>query len=269
MRSRAFSTAGLALVATFSHVAAQAGGIALTVKQTQFCSAFAPSDWTLTSNPQASTVDANSGDRSMYAGWGALGVNRAMQPYYGDLYGDPDLSVRTIASAVVQGMGDPSGVRYTSGPQAFLNYFTMRSVESAQIAGLVFYRVYPGPGPGTYVESVYFALARKQLGPAALKLAAGVAVSLRCQTQLVPVRYEPPSSGSGKRAARVGCGTGGNLRGYNKELGTQYAHSASTGQNFLLDPSSDWQENGPQGPGYYRSVGNSYEKLELGRDDDC
>jgi hypothetical protein len=259
---------GVAVLAGAARVTAQVNGIPLTVKQTEHCSAFAPSDWTLTSNPQASTADANSGDRSLYAGWGGLAVNRATQQYYGDLYGDPETSIRTIASAVVQGMGDASGVSYSSGPQSFLNYFTLRKVESAQYAGLVFYRVYPGGVPGVYVESVYFAFANKQLGPAGLGVAAGVAVSLRCRTQLVPVRYEPPSR-SGKRSARAGCGTGGSLRGYNKELGTQYAHSPSTGQNFLFDPSTDWKENGPDGPGYYRGVGNSTEKLELGRDDDC
>lgn len=270
MTGRSVLTAALVLAGATPRLNARQQGIPLSVKQTQHCSAFAPNDWTLTSNPQASTADANSGDRSMYAGWGGLGVNRAMQQYYGDLYGEPEQSVRTIVSAVVQGMGDGSGVRYTSAPQPFLNFFVLRSVESAYVNGVVFYRIYPGPGPGMYVESVYIALANKRLGPAGVKLAAGVAVSLRCQTQLIPVRFDPPSPSSGsKRAARVGCGMGGNLRGYNKELGTQYAHSPSTGQNFLLDPSSDWQENGPQGPGYYRSAGNSYEKLELGRDDDC
>ena len=107
-----------------------------------------------------------------------------------------------------------------------------------------------------------------QANAAGIRLAAGVAVSLRCQTQLIPVRFDPPGTRA-KRSARVGCGTGGTLRGYNRELGTQYAHSPSTGRNYLLDPSTDWQENGPQGPGYYRGVGNGYEKLELGRDDDC
>jgi hypothetical protein len=257
------------VVLAVSRATGQAKGIPLGVKQTQYCSAFAPSDWSFTSNPQASAADAYSGDRSSYAGWGGLAVNRSMQQYYGDLYGDPETSIRTIAGVAVKGLGDPSEVRYTSGPEPFLNYFTLRRLESAQFAGLVFYRVYPGPGPGMYVESVYLAFSHKRLGSGGVGLAAGVAVSLRCQTQLVPVRFDPPSRGSGKRSPRAGCGSGGNLRGYNKELGTQYAHSPSTGQNFLLDPSTDWQENGPQGPGYYRGAGNSTEKLELGRDDDC
>lgn len=251
------------------NLAAQVGdGIPLEVKQTDHCSAFTPSDWTFGSNPQASTAEAASADHTMYAGWGGAAINRDMQPYYGDLYGDPETSIRFITRQIVTGMGDASGVGYTSAPQSFLDFFLLRKVESAQYAGFVFYRVYPGPGPRQYVESVYFALANKSRGAEGVAIAAGVAVSLRCVTQLVPVRYSPPSGG-GKRPPRTACGSGGNLRGYQKELGTQYAHSPSTGQNFLFDPATNWKENGPQGPGYYRPVGNSYEKLELGRDDDC
>jgi len=243
-------------------------GIPLEVKQTGYCSVFAPRDWTFVSNAQASTAEANSADHTMYAGWGVAGINRAMQRYYGNFYGDPETSILTMVTQLVTSMGDPSRVGYTSAPQLFLNYFTLRRLESAQHAGLVFYRVYPGSSPQEYVESVYFALAHKSRGWEGVNIAAGVAVSLRCVTQLVPVPYAPPRSGTGKRPSRAGCGRGGNLRGYQKELGTQYAHSPSTGANFLFY-ATEWKENGPEGAGYYRTVGNSYEKLELGRDDDC
>ncbi len=244
-------------------------GIPFDIKQTAHCSVFAPSDWNFVSNAQASTAEADNADHTLYAGWGVAAINRAMQPYYGNFYGDPETSMLSMVTALVAGMGDPSMVGYTSAPQPFLNYFTLRRVESAQHIGLVFYQVYPGSDPQQYVESVYFALAHKARGWEGVNIAAGVAVSLRCVTQLVPVPYSPPRSSTGKRPERAGCGRGGNLRGYQKELGTQYAHSPSTGQNFLLNPTTDWIETGPQGPGYYRTVGNSYEKLELGRDDDC
>ncbi len=68
----------------------------------------------------------------------------------------------------------------------------------------------------------------------------------------------------------LGCGTGGSLAGYQKELGSQYAHSPTTGENFLMDAATQWMENGTQGPGYYRTTGGGdYEKLKLGRSDDC
>lgn len=54
------------------------------------------------------------------------------------------------------------------------------------------------------------------------------------------------------------------LKDYNAQLGTQWAHSPSTGRRFLLDHARDWNDNGPQGPGYYVKSGNSYEKLENG-----
>jgi hypothetical protein len=245
------------------------GGIPVQVKQAQHCSAFAPVDWSFWTNPAASTAEALSADRTMYAGWGVTAVNQAMRPYYGDLYGDPETSIRFLTNQILTaGLGDPSGMRYTSPPQPFLDYFLLRRFESAKHAGEVFYKIYPGGAPQMYVESVYWAIAAKSRGAAGLQTAAGVAVSIRCVTQF---QYTPPAStaSKGKRAARAGCGAGGSLRGYQKELGTQYAHSPSTGQNFLLDPSTQWNATGPQGAGYYRQVGNDYEKLEPGRDDDC
>lgn len=245
------------------------GGTPLQVKQTGHCSAFAPRDWSFWTNPQASTAEALSADKTMYAGWGVTQINRAMQPFYGDLYGDSETSIRFLTNQILGVLlSDPSGMRTSSSPRPFLNYFTLRSLESAKHTGLVFYKIYPSPNPQGYIESVYWALANRSQGKQGLRTAAGVAVSIRCVTQLIPVRYDSPGSGKGK-PARPGCGYGGNLRGYNKELGTQYAHSLTTGENFLLDPSTQWNETGPNGPGYYRKVGNSHEKLDLGRSDDC
>lgn len=249
---------------------APASGVPLSVQQTQHCSALTPAGWSLQSNPQASTLEALSPDRSMYAGWGVTSIDRSMEPYYGPMYGDPDTSIQYMVNQILGSLGDAGGMRYTGAPESFLNnYFTLRRFDSAANTGLVFYKVYPGyTYPQTYIESFYVAIANKAQAGAALPVAGGVAVSIRCQTQLIPVRYDPPGRGKGGNSPR-GCGYGGELKGYNKELGWQYAHSASTGENFLLDAATQWQENGPQGAGYYRSSGNSYEKLELGRDDDC
>ncbi len=63
-------------------------GIPVAVKQIGHCSVFVPRDWNLSTNPQGSTAEAQSHDKTMYAGWGVTAINRAMQPYYGDLYGD-------------------------------------------------------------------------------------------------------------------------------------------------------------------------------------
>jgi hypothetical protein len=245
------------------------GGVAVVVKQTPHCSAYAPSDWTVSSNDQGSAMDLQSADRTMYAGWGVTTINRAMQQYYGPMYGDPDTSIRTLAGIVVSKvLGDTSATSFTSAAEPFLNYFTMRRIASAHTQGIVFYRIYPGTSPQFYTESVYFAVADTSVPRARRAIPPGVAVSIRCATQLVPVRLpDVASSRSGKKGdARPGCGGEGNLRGYNQQLGTQYAHSA-TGTNYLFDI-SDYRETGPDGPGYYKMLGNSLTKLENGRSDD-
>jgi|GEM_PF-1615223 len=249
---------------------APTGGVPLSVQRTQHCSALTPAGWSLQSNPQASTLEALSPDRAMYAGWGVTSIDRSMEPYYGPMYGDPDTSIQYMVNQILGSLGDSSGMHYTGAPESFLNnYFTLRHFDSAANTGLVFYKVYPGYSyPQTYIESFYVAIANKARAGTALPVASGVAVSIRCQTQLIPVRYDPPDNEKGGDSP-PGCGYGGELKGYNKELGWQYAHSPSTGENFLLDAGTQWNENGPEGAGYYRPSGNSYEKLELGRDDDC
>ncbi len=146
-----------------------------------------------------------------------------------------------------------------------MNYFTIRHIASARTQGIVFYHIYPGASPQYYTESVYFAIADASLPRARHAVAPGVAVSIRCATQLIPSQ-QPDVSKTGKKGPRPGCGGEPNLRGYNQQLGTQYAHTA-TGDNFLYDI-SDYRNTGPDGPGYYRMLGNSLTKLEPGRSDD-
>ena len=241
------------------------GGVPVVVKQTPHCSAYAPSDWLISSNPQASALDLQSGDGTMYAGWGVTAINRAQQQYYGPMYGDPETSIRTLAGMIVGKLfSDSGGVQFTSAPQPFLNYFTMRHLASARTQGVVFYHIYPGASPQFYTESVYFAIVNASVPRARHMIAPGVAVSIRCATQLIPSQA-PDLARTGKKGSpRPGCGGEPNLRGYNMQLGTQSAHTA-TGDNYLFDVSES--RNGPDGPGYYKMIGNSLTKLEPGRSD--
>ena len=251
--------------------APSAGGVVGTPHRTQNCTALAPAGWSATGDPRGATFTLLSPDHSMYAGWGVLGVETAKARYYGPLYGDPLTSIKTLAGYVVRDLGDSGPVTYTSAPQPFLNYFMLATIASARTTGLVFYKVYPLPndayGQRQYVESVYFALGTKAAWATQRHVPVGVAVSIRCQTQLVPSRniYSPSTGGSSGSKKSTACAEG-NLRGYNKELGTQWAHTAAgTPINFDI---SDWRM-GPEGEGYYAKVGNEMKKLELGFDDGC
>ena len=268
---RVVSAATVIMLATASVIPAgaaprPAGGVPVVVKQTPHCSAYAPSDWSVSSNAQASGLDLQSADGTMYAGWGVTAINRAMQQYYGPMYGDPETSIHYLLGLVVgKAFSDPGGVQFTSAPAPFLNYFTIRHIASARTQGVVFYHIYPGASPQYYTESVYVAVYDASMPRARQAIAPGVAVSIRCATQLIPSQA-PDVAKSGKKGPRPGCGGEPNLRGYNQQLGTQYAHTAS-GDNFLYDI-SDYRNTGPDGPGYYRMLGNSLTKLEPGRSDD-
>ena len=63
--------------------------------------------------------------------------------------------------------------------------------------------------------------------------------------------------GPGGAQQRVGAGT------YNAQLGTGWVHD-SLGRNYNVDVTSDYDANGPDGPGYYGIVGGTREKLQPG-----
>lgn len=264
----------LALFNVYRLPAAGAAGVATEVipvqtKQTQYCSAFAPADWSFWTDSTASTAEALSADRTMYAGWAVLTVNQELRPVYGDLYGPPEVSIRFMTNRILRSLlGESRTMRYTSLLRPFLNAYTLINFESDQSAGIVFYRVYPGSIPERYTEAVYWAIAKKFRRQEGLKIAAGAAVSIRCSS---PFRYPSQEQAwtTGMMPARPGCGASEALAGYQKELGIQYVHSPRTGQNYLVDPSTQWNAVGPYGPGYYRRIGDSYERLMPGWHDGC
>jgi len=224
------------------------------------CTALAPQGWTMTSNPQSSTAELRSADGRLYAGWGVVAINPAMQTYYGNLYGPPATSLAFLANTLVQQIfGDASGVRYTGAAVAIDGDLYRREFASARHQGVMYYRIYPMAGG--YVESAYFAIAGTAQWPATHALLANIAASIRCTTTL-----RPPERGQdtgGKRPKRDGA-DGLSKSTYNKELGTEYVHSPTTGQNYLVSPATDYI-NGPQGYGAYIRNGNDYIKLEPGR----
>jgi hypothetical protein len=112
-----------------------------------------------------------------------------------------------------------------------------------------------------------------------LAVAGAVATSIRCAQQLRPPPPPPPSywQGGDKPAATgastkcqvwsPNCNDSDFAGSYNQQLGTGYVHS-ETCDNYIADPDKDKWENGPDGPGYYKKVGNNAIKLLPGRCDD-
>ncbi len=243
------------------------GAFKLVQKTAGACSGLVPDGWRSASNQEGSTAEFMSPDRTMYAGYGILGINPMLQIYDQELYSQtPEVSIRRLAQLVASGeLGDASQLSYTNEYNEQIGEYRLRSLESAGTKGVVFYRIFPGDGYNTsYIEAARFALVRKSMWEEKGLLVARVASSIQCSTQLVqrdlPV-VEVGSSGSATRDEN------GDEYGYNPQLGTEYAHNPNTGENFLVSPGENWSTDGPQGAGYYSQSGNTYIKLQPGRSD--
>ena len=221
------------------------------------CRAVTPPGWTMRSGQYGDTADLDGPGGVVHASWGIRGIRTAMQAYYGDLHGPPEAAVLATASTVSR-----SQARYSTAPASVGGYFTARKFESATSIGTMLYKAYPGPEPGQYILSMFIAWADRSAA-GLLPSAEAVMVSIYCNTRLRPA--EPPTA-----LPRPGGRVGGarseddSLKDYNAQLGSQWATSPVTGKHYLLDYASQWNSNGPDGPGYYAPSGNGVEKLKNG-----
>ena len=213
----------------------------------------------------------------MYAGYGIQAVNMALETYaYSldpplndpNLYsGDPAtvaLAYGQLVVATIGGSPDLAAVGELIQPTA--GYLLM-PVAGQTHQGAIFFRESGFPGDGvnySYALPMYFAFTTTDLWDRQGPLVARVAASIRCRTQLQPPDDQPvgdpPAAGDGD--------TNGDEAGYNPQLGTEQVHDPTTGENYLVDPSTNWSETGPDGPGYYvPKGGGDNQKLEPGRAD--
>lgn len=246
-----------------------ANSVNLVRKSSGQCHAFAPEDWQILAvSPRGDANDFVGGNGRSYASWSIRGVNRAMEPYFGALYGDPLTSSRYLLEQVAQALGEAGGFTTVGGSTRFGDDYVAQEFRSASSRALIVYRLYPAGGmfsAESYVISLRMAIAAIRDGDFALKTAMGVAGSIACRTMFVPpVNNDVPLPRPGDVHDRRRQREADELADYNAQLGTQAFHSPSTGENVLVDRSSA-VTNGPEGEGVYRRVGNSYEKLTPGR----
>lgn len=242
------------------------GGFALEEKSTGACRGLIPNDWRETPSPRSDAADFLSMDGTMYAGYVVFGVNPAMQIYDPELYSEnPETSVRRFAQVIIeQAFGDRSILSFTGEYNQMIGEYAIRSVESSDSKGVVFYRIFPGDGFNSrYIEVVRFGLARKEAWNTRGLLVARIAASIECATQLVARDLPVVGGGSSDRST---TDENGDDYGYNPQLGTEYAHD-DNGTNYLVSPSLNWSTTGPEGEGYYHQAGNEVVKLKAGRSD--
>jgi hypothetical protein len=232
----------------------------------RFCHALAPAGWAIIdSDDRGATFSVASPDRSLVAAYGVVAIDSGQAAgYYGPQYRTPADFAQFLASTVAGQPMQPMGTRPFNGLQV-INFV------GGSRRGFVIYRIYPlAADPGGYIMSARIAMGASNRD---VPTAGAVAAAIDCTTRFkappegyAQVHAKAADTGTSKRCKAGNCDDSDLAGTYNAQLGTGYVHSAS-GANYLVDVTSDYRATGPEGPGYYRQVGNSLEKLEAGRSD--
>lgn len=228
------------------------------------CSALTPAQgWGWSETPASPYWTASVRQDDRLGVWGILGIDRAMEGWYADSYGDlyssPDASLQYLANVLVGSLGDGATTSW-SGPAESLGDYAWRPFQSQSIRGVVVFRLWdlgtvgPYVEGQSYIENFYFALTPVEEWEAAWEVTAQTALSISCTAEI--------SSQTGLDAASESDAASGDT---NSILGTEYVHDHNC-TNYLVSD-VDWVTDGPDGPGYYAMVGGEWELLQSGRCD--
>jgi hypothetical protein len=235
-----------------------AGGmvpVRLLINQPRNCYAIAPGNWVIYgATERGNALDMATTDGSMAASFGIGGVSGQMKRLYPHLYGTPEIGIHNSLS-----VGGKAQVAYGQPMRDVAIGYTWQPFEIADpnvpaepARGVLLYRIWsPLPGdPDGYIVLGRRGQTARSLWQSQGALAIAVALSIRCTVQL-----QPTGGRDDDRAEST----------YNQQLGMEYAHDPVTGENYWVSPGADWQDSGPQGPGYYKRSGNDLRKLAPGR----
>ncbi|HEX2593258.1 MAG TPA: hypothetical protein VHL34_17280 [Rhizomicrobium sp.] len=264
MRKTVAAAVILSLVASPAIAAQSKGGMVVPLKQLSAgaCVVLAPQGWMVRDiNEQSSTLTVASPGGNLRATYGVVGVNSAQAAgYYGGQYRTPE----TFATYLATKMFDSEPM--TRQTQALPHGFSMIPWNTASgYSGYTLFKRYPLPSdPGGYIVSVYIGAAPTGEAWRLVPLSMSIATSIRCRTQLQPPPPNDFRPAEGAKCFGSECREGDVASGdTNAILGTGYMHDPKTGQNYYTR-NSDWQTNGPQGPGVYKRNGNDVTKLSPG-----
>ncbi len=217
--------------------------------------AIAPANWAIIgAHEEGNAMDLMKNDKSMYAGYLNVGVS-GKKAYNDPAFTSPRAFIQTNISANGKykvALDKP--VRNKSG-LTVLTYDIKEPNNASPGKGVVIYQVFSVPGDiNGYIIEMYTAQTNKDIWNSQGAEAIAVALSIRC------------SSLSARKAKSNAHIDPNKLESaYDKELGIAYAYDPVTGDNYWVNAVTDWNENGSQGAGYYKMIGNVLKKLSPGR----
>jgi len=231
--------------------------VQLTLKQTGYCEALAPADWSFVSNAEATGTDLFSPDQSQHAGWGISAV-------YTYMYPDVDSFLTTWLGYAFTGSFDTGNITLGSSQELYEGFIQRDFTTSTSRKGVAIYKTYNFADPTMYVVSMYMADTTNDLWSTNGAIPFSVAISIRCVSQLRPttssvdVSTSDPSDSSDNPEISLSDKWSEAILGY------ENVYSPTTGEHYEAPLTSQW-DTGPEGSGYYRSLpGGGYEKLERG-----
>ena len=230
------------------------------------CRTLAPDGWNvIDTNPNGTVFTLATGDRSQIASYAGVAIDaQQVQGYYGPQYTSPEAFVQ-YAAGVLTGQ---QGAQLMPGPR-FGAYQTGQIQAGAYRGYVLYYTFHLDADPGGFGMIMRFALA--QGDPKAIGAAGSVSAATRCTAIVIPQpignttdRGAAHGAGTSKDCAASGSCDDADLAGtYNAQLGTGWVHD-SLGRNYNVDTTTDYDDNGPDGPGYYVMVGGHREKAQPG-----
>lgn len=261
---------------TPTRTVAESGGLLLSSRSSGSCTADVPDGWLMLAGPASDTLDLLDPSGAMYAGYGIKAVNTLLADaavLYEPPLNDPDLYSRepaTVAAAyarlVLGSLGAAPDVQVLGRPEPVGGY-ALFLADGTSHSGAVLFHARGLPGSGTdddYVLPMYLAFTTADRWERDGALVARIAASIRCATVFQPSDGEVAFGLPGQEGE---AGTPEDA-GYDPWLGTEYVTDPLTGDNYLVSPSGQWSETGPDGPGYYAAkAAGDYQKLEPGRTD--
>jgi hypothetical protein len=218
----------------------------------QYCASVGPQGWRVVAeNPQRSAfgADFSAADGKAQGGY-QIFPGGALNPL-------PGAQTPEGAVAITLSGFGAQQVRFGQRHQLERNVYEV-FYTAQQAEGVAYYQVIPEPQGFMIVLRIAYTY----LGGWGQRGAEASAVmrSLRCNVPYVPPPADPPSLNSKRAASQAGDGDSQ----YNTWLEKEYYHDPQTGENYWVSPSEDWDQNGPEGPGYYARRGNQEVKLQPG-----
>lgn len=242
--------------------AAAQGLVPLAPLDSGTCRTFAPEGWRIADqNKDGTVLTTVSPDGRMAASYGGTALSSAHAAgVYGDQFRTPESVARYMAGILTR-----EEVQMDGPPEPVGVYQAWHFTTATHAGYLLLYRFDVPADPGGFGVIVRIAIGAAG-DPKSVGVAGAVAAATRCNAVL------HPSNGPVYHAPREDHGAGTTVAGgdadmagtYNAQLGTGWVHDPNTGQNYNVDVTGDWRENGPDGPGYYKQNGNDVTKLVAG-----